>query len=210
MAWLDSKPDNSVVYICFGSIVVLTSEQVEVLAAAIECSGVHFIWCVKAGKGHVEGDAAFIPDGFEDHVGGRGLVIRGWAPQVVILRHRAVGVFVTHCGWNSTLEGLAAGVLMLTWPSGADQFNNAKLLVDQLDVAIRACEGGEQNVPKLDELTGLLAESVAGNRVERDGVVRLREAALNAVNGGSSTRDLDELVKELNSLPLMRSAVTSD
>ncbi|KAH7851597.1 hypothetical protein Vadar_013973 [Vaccinium darrowii] len=210
MAWLDSKPDDSVVYICFGSIVFLTSKQVEVLAAAIECSGVHFIWCVKAGKGNVEGDAAFIPDGFEDHVGGRGLVIRGWAPQVAILRHRAVGVFVTHCGWNSTLEGLAAGVLMLTWPRDADQFNNAKLLVDQLDVAIRACEGGEQNVPKLDELTGLLAESVTGNRVERDGVVRLREAAWNAVNGGSSTRDLNELVKELNSLPLMRSAVTSD
>ncbi|KAF7152229.1 hypothetical protein RHSIM_Rhsim01G0068200 [Rhododendron simsii] len=201
MAWLDSKPGDSVVYICFGSRVVLTSKQVEVLAAAIECSGVHFIWCVKkSGRGDAEGDAGFIPDGFEDRVGGRGFVIRGWAPQVTILRHRAVGAFVTHCGWNSVLEGLAAGVLMLTWPMGADQFYNAKLLVDQLGVGFRVCEGGEQNIPNLDELTRLLAESVGGNRAEREGVVRLHEEAWNAVNGGSSARDLDELVKELNLL----------
>ncbi|XP_058201238.1 UDP-glycosyltransferase 89B2-like [Rhododendron vialii] len=201
MAWLDSKPGDSVVYICFGSRVVLTSKQVEVLAAAIECSGVHFIWCVKkSGRGDAEGDAGFIPDGFEDRVGGRGFVIRGWAPQVTILRHRAVSVFVTHCGWNSVLEGLAAGVLMLTWPRGADQFTNAKLLVDQLGVGFRVCEGGEQNIPNLDELTGLLAESVGVNRAKREGVVRLHEEAWNAVNGGSSARDLDKLVKELNLL----------
>ncbi|KAF7153782.1 hypothetical protein RHSIM_Rhsim01G0068100 [Rhododendron simsii] len=201
MAWLDSKPGDSVVYICFGSRVVLTSKQVEVLAAAIECSGVHFIWCVKkSGRGDAEGDAGFIPDGFEDRVGGRGFVIRGWAPQVTILRHRAVGAFVTHCGWNSVLEGLAAGVLMLTWPMGADQFYNAKLLVDQLGVGFRVCEGGEQNIPNLDELTRLLAESVGGNRAEREAVVRLHDEAWNAVNGGSSASDLDELVKELNLL----------
>ncbi|XP_052179318.1 flavonol 3-O-glucosyltransferase UGT89B1-like [Diospyros lotus] len=202
-AWLDEKADDSVVYICFGSRVTLPRKQTEVLAAALECSGVHFIWCVKAAdEGRVGSEDGGIPDGFEDRVGERGFIIRGWAAQVEILSHRAVGAFVTHCGWNSLLEGLTAGVLMLTWPMGADQFTDAKLLVDQLGVAIRACEGGPQRVPDLAELTRLLAESVSGSRPERSRVAALREAARKAVNanGGSSTKDLEELLKQLGGL----------
>ncbi|KAL7192315.1 hypothetical protein ACSBR2_024199 [Camellia fascicularis] len=183
------------------SAVPAKSQQTEVLAAALKQSGVHFIWCGKAvNQGHVAGDIGLIPDGFEDRVEGRGLIIRGWAPQVAILSHRAVGAFVSHCGWNSVLEGVAAGVLMLAWPLAADQFTDAKLLVDQLGVAVRVCEGGPKNVPDLDELTRLLAETVSGTRPERSRVERLRDAAWNAVKGGSSTRDLDELVKQLGEL----------
>ncbi|KAI8019577.1 UDP-glycosyltransferase 89B2 [Camellia lanceoleosa] len=201
MTWLDGKADDSVVYVCFGSRLGLTSQQTEVLAAALERSGVHFIWCGKAAdQGHGAGDIGLIPDGFEDRVERRGLIIRGWAPQVAILSHRAVGAFVSHCGWNSVLEGVAAGVLMLAWPLAADQFTDAKLLVDQLGVAVRVCEGGPKNVPDLDELTRLLAESVSGTRPERSRVEKLRDAAWNAVKGGSSTRDLDELVKQLGEL----------
>ncbi|KAA8542351.1 hypothetical protein F0562_023513 [Nyssa sinensis] len=101
-----------------------------------------------------------IVEGLADRVEGRGFVIKGWAPQVAILNHRAVGVFVTHCGWNSALEGLSTGVMMLTWPINADQFTNAMLLVDQLGVAIRAYEGGDRIVPDSAELSRLLAQSV--------------------------------------------------
>ncbi|XAR63847.1 hypothetical protein NMG60_11023965 [Bertholletia excelsa] len=201
MAWLESKADETVVYVCFGSRTVLTSKQVEALAAALELSGVNFVWCVKAADdGRVVGDAEFLPDGFEDRVKERGLIIRGWAPQVSILRHRSVGAFVTHCGWNSTLEGVAAGVLMLMWPNGADQFTNTNLLVDQLGVAIRACEGGPQNVPDVEALTRLLGESVSANRPEKARAKQLCDAAWDAVKGGSSAKDLDGLVEQLNSL----------
>ncbi|KAL7161098.1 hypothetical protein ACSBR2_041699 [Camellia fascicularis] len=201
VTWLDGKADDSVVYVCFGSRVALTSTQREALAAALECSRVHFIWCVKASdQGHVAGDDGIIPNGFEDHVGDRGFIIEGWAPQVEILRHRAVSAFVTHCSWNSVLEGISARVLMLTWPMNADQFSDAKLLVDQLGVAIRACEGGSQNVPDVDELTRLLGESVIGSQPERARVMQLCNVARNAVKGGSSTRDLEELVKQLGEL----------
>ncbi|XP_031287593.1 flavonol 3-O-glucosyltransferase UGT89B1-like [Pistacia vera] len=131
MTWLGAPEDGSVVYVCFGSRGMLTKKQTNELAAGLEKSGVNFIWCVKLqNEKHVARDCGDIPEGFEDRVAGRGYIIKGWAPQVEILRHRAVGVFLTHCGWNSTLEGIAGGVLMLTWPMRAEQFLNARLLVE--------------------------------------------------------------------------------
>ncbi|XP_062160050.1 UDP-glycosyltransferase 89B2-like [Alnus glutinosa] len=197
MTWLGARHDNSVVYVCFGSRTSLTRKQMDVLVDALEHSRVQFILCVGVGRGrHVGDDVGAIPEGFEDRVEGRGLVIKGWAPQVAILRHRAVGAFLTHCGWNSVLEGLDAGVVMLTWPMGADQFTNAKLLVEQLGVGIRAGEDME-NIPESTELSRLLAESVNATRPERVRVKKLSDAALGAIKGGSSDKDLDELVKRL-------------
>ncbi|XAR63848.1 hypothetical protein NMG60_11023966 [Bertholletia excelsa] len=196
LTWLDGRANDSIVYVCFGSRVTLTCKQMEALAAALESSRVHFIWCLKGSdKGNLSHEKEF-----EERVGDTGFIIRGWAPQVSILRHRAVGAFVTHCGWNSVLEGLAAGVLMLTWPNGSDQFADAKLLVDQLGVAVRACEGGPNNVPKVDELASLLSQSVSGSRPEKARVAALRDAAMDAVKKGSSARDLEEFVKQLGEL----------
>nr|GEX04016.1 UDP-glycosyltransferase 89B1-like [Tanacetum cinerariifolium] len=120
-------------------------------------------------------DSSFIPSGFKDRVADRGFIVKGWAPQLAILRHQAVGSFVTHCGWNSTLEGVAAGVMMLTWPMGADQYADAKLLVDQLGVGKRVCEGGPQGVPNSVELARVLDETLSGDIAER---VKVRELSL--------------------------------
>ncbi|KAA0031313.1 scopoletin glucosyltransferase-like [Cucumis melo var. makuwa] len=67
---------------------------------------------------------------------GKGIIIRGWAPQVLILDHPAVGGFITHCGWNSTLEGVVAGVPMVTWPVAAEQFYNEKLVTEVLKIGV--------------------------------------------------------------------------
>ncbi|KAK4782529.1 hypothetical protein SAY86_016631 [Trapa natans] len=205
VSWLDACSDLSVVYICFGSRMVLNGEQTAALAEALETSGVHFIWCVRedgsnsTGTVAEEESGAAVPEGFEDRTARRGLVIKGWAPQVLILQHRAVGSFVTHCGWNSVLEGLAAGVVMLTWPMGADQFSDAKLLVDQLGVGIRAHER-EDRAPNPAELAQILVRSVDGSIPERARAGELREAAAAAVSrGGSSDKDLDALVEALKS-----------
>ena len=199
MTWLDSRPDSSVVYVCFGSRTTLNTKQMEVLVSALDQSGIQFIFCVRGSDDRHMGsddDLGVIPDGFEDHVEGRGLVIKGWAPQVAILRHRAVGVFLTHCGWNSVLEGITAGVVMLTWPMGAEQFANAKLLVDELGVGIRAGENVE-NIPESSELARLLVESMSATRPERVRVKGLSDASLGAIKGGSSDKDLDEFVERL-------------
>ncbi|THG23821.1 UDP-glycosyltransferase 89B2-like [Camellia sinensis] len=198
-SWLDTCEDRTVVYVCFGSQAVLNNNQMEEIASGLEKSGAKFLWCVKeAPKGHVEGDYGVIPLGFEDRVIGRGLIVKDWAPQVMILRHRAIGSFLTHCGWNSILEGLVAGVPMLAWPMEGEQFLNATLLVDELKVAIRVCEGA-QTVPNSDELARVVAESVSMQEIENIRVGKLRRATLDAIKeGGSSCEDLDKLVMHIS------------
>jgi hypothetical protein len=198
--WLDKREDSSVVYICFGSRTLLTTAEMDVLTSALELSGVHFILSVRVpDERQGAKDCGKIPSGFIERVSGRGFVIEGWAPQLVILGHRAVGAFLTHCGWNSVLEGLVSGVVMLTWPMGADQYTNAKLLVDQLGVAVRAAEGDEK-VPEISDLVKVIKGSL-GRTKERVQAEELRDAALRAIKeNGSSQNQLDALVKELNGL----------
>ncbi|PON84343.1 UDP-glucuronosyl/UDP-glucosyltransferase [Trema orientale] len=202
MAWLDSREDNSVVYVCFGSRVTLTSAQVEVLTAALEQSRVQFIFCAREPREkNGREDSGAVSEGFEDRVRDRGLVIRGWAPQLAILSHRAVGAFLTHCGWNSVLEGLAAGAVMLTWPMGADQYTNAKLVVEQAGAGVPVGEG-TRTIPDPAELARLLVRSLEGsNGTERVRAREISRAAMEAVaQEGSSDKDLDELVNRLNEL----------
>lgn len=201
LTWLDSRHDQSVVYVCFGSRCILTTKQIHELAAALEKTDVDFVYCVREpDERHVSQDCGVLPDGFEDRVAGRGYVIEGWSPQVTILRHKAVGAFLTHCGWNSVLEGVSAGVVMLTWPMEADQFINAQLLVDQLGGGIRVGEG-TRNIPESGELARLLSQSVRGTKQERLKAKELSGAALSAVvRGGSSDKDLDDFINRINEL----------
>ncbi|KAL2935452.1 Flavonol 3-O-glucosyltransferase UGT89B1 [Bienertia sinuspersici] len=125
------------------------------------------------------------------------MVIKGWAPQVLILRHRAVGTFLTHCGWNSTLEGIMASVKLLAWPMGADQFSNATLVVDYLKVGVRVCEGSNV-VPNSSELAKKLANSISQDQVDKQRLMKLQSHALEALKeSGSSSKTLVRLVNKL-------------
>lgn len=202
-SWLDACQDHTVVYICFGSQAVLTNKQMKELTLGLEKSGVKFILCVKGKtKGHVDDeDYGDIPPGFEDRVAERGLVIKGWAPQVLILRHKAIGAFLTHCGWNSTIEGIVAGVPMLAWPMGADQFANATLLVDELKVAIRVCEGDE-TVLESNDLVKFLGDFTSAKWIEKRAIAKnLSKAAVEAIGKeGSSFKNLDAFVRHVSEL----------
>nr|GEW34590.1 UDP-glycosyltransferase 89B2-like [Tanacetum cinerariifolium] len=141
LSWLDTCAAKSVLFVSFGSQFVLTNKQMEELALGLETSGVKFVWAVKEPTGgHVTGEYGKIPAGFEDRVAGRGLVARGWVPQVAILNHGSVVALLTYCGWNSIMEAMMAGVLMLTWPMSADNFSNVRLL-HELKIGVKACEG---------------------------------------------------------------------
>ncbi|KAG0484584.1 hypothetical protein HPP92_008663 [Vanilla planifolia] len=135
LSWLDDKETGSVFYVSFGSLSRNTLLQLVEIGLGLEAAkGAPFIWVVKEAE---EGsEAARWIDDFEERTKERGMVIRGWAPQAVILWHPAVGGFMTHCGWNSTLEAVSAGVPMVTWPRFGDQFLNERLVVDVLKVGV--------------------------------------------------------------------------
>ncbi|KAF7126752.1 hypothetical protein RHSIM_Rhsim11G0163000 [Rhododendron simsii] len=109
--------------------------QLYEIAMVLESSGQQFIWVIRREK-NKEKNEGWQPDGFEERMKDTGLIIRGWAPQVLILDHKAVGGFLTHCGWNSTSEGLSTGVSMVTWPVFGEQFYNEKLVTEILRIWI--------------------------------------------------------------------------
>ena len=172
---------------------MLTKQQIEAVALGLEQSMTRFVWVVK------EQDSPWIPNGFEDRISDRGLIIKGWTPQVDILNHNAIGGFLSHCGWNSTLESIRAGVMILAWPMEADQFQNAKLLVEYVKLAVGVCEG-EDTVPDPYDLGRIIKESMSENVPQKENVKVMKQKALEAVKeGGSSFIQLNELVKMLAS-----------
>ncbi|XP_058208740.1 anthocyanidin 3-O-glucosyltransferase 2-like [Rhododendron vialii] len=143
MRWLDDQPPSSVVFLCFGSMGSFEEDQLKEIAQALERSGHRFLWSVRKTpqKGKTELPGKYqdlnqvLPEGFMERTMKIGKVI-GWAPQVAILFHKAVGGFVSHCGWNSTLESLWCRVPMATWPMYAEQQVNAFELVRELGLAV--------------------------------------------------------------------------
>ncbi|CAI9112358.1 OLC1v1012803C1 [Oldenlandia corymbosa var. corymbosa] len=133
MNWLDDQPDSSVVFLCFGSGGFFDGNQVKEIANALEQSGYKFLWSLRSPDGELHEE--ILPEGFLQRISGNGKVI-GWAPQVKVLGHRAIGGFVTHCGWNSILESVWFGVAMAVWPMYAEQQMNAFLLAKDLGVAV--------------------------------------------------------------------------
>ncbi|KAH7849127.1 hypothetical protein Vadar_013349 [Vaccinium darrowii] len=141
--WLDEQPPSSVVFLCFGGMGSFEGEQVMEIAQALEQSGHRFLWSLRQPmpKGKVEMPREFqdlnqvLPEGFLERTAKIGKVI-GWAPQVAVLSHKAVGGFVSHCGWNSILESLWCGVPVATWPIYGEQQMNAFQLVRELGLAV--------------------------------------------------------------------------
>ncbi|KAI3442909.1 Glycosyltransferase [Psidium guajava] len=137
MAWLDSMKPRSVIYACLGSLCRLVPSQLMELGRGLGASRQPFVWVIKRGEGDSELEKLLEEERFEEMVKGRGMVIRGWAPQVAMLSHRAIGGFLTHCGWNSTLEGVCSALPMITWPLFSEQFVNEALVVDILKIGVR-------------------------------------------------------------------------
>lgn len=135
--FLISKKPCSVIYVCFGSMSHLLASQLKELALGLEASNHPFIWVIGKNDCSQELEKWLAEENFEERNKGRGVIIRGWAPQVQILSHPAIGGFLTHCGWNSTLEAVTAGVPMITWPMFAEQFYNEKLIVQVSNIGVR-------------------------------------------------------------------------
>ncbi|PON88091.1 UDP-glucuronosyl/UDP-glucosyltransferase [Trema orientale] len=213
LKWLDSKKPNSVIYVSFGSIANFDDDQLMEIATGLEASGQQFVWVVR--REEKEGvKEEWLPEGYEERMEGKGLILRGWAPQVPILEHDSVGGFVTHCGWNSTLESVCAGVPMVTWPVSAEQFNNEKLVTQILRIGVEV--GAKKwkllvgDFVKRDAIERAVSRVMEGEKAEemRNRVKGLAEMARSAVKeGGSSMLDLNALFDDLRSARIARDSI---
>ncbi|CAN6297815.1 unnamed protein product [Urochloa humidicola] len=207
LSWLSTKPSRSVVYVCFGSWAHFSATQSKELALGLEASNQPFLWVVRS-DGSDESNQ-WMPEGWEQRVAGRGMVVRGWAPQVAVLAHMSVGAFLTHCGWNSVLEAASAGVPVLTWPLVFEQFINERLVTDVAAFGARVWDGGTRGERAGEAETTVPADAIAravagfmerGARRERmeAWAGELAERARGAVGeNGSSWRDIHRLIDDL-------------
>jgi hypothetical protein len=168
IAWLDSKPPSSVLYVSFGSEVGPEMEEYPNLADALEASNRPFIWVIQPGSGGsgpppqlfegqpgAKAGESYFPCDLDKKVGERGLIIHGWAPQLLILSHPSTGGFLSHCGWNSTVEAIGRGIPILAWPIRGDQNYNAKLVVKHLKVGCMVSDDFSQLIKKDDIIKGM-------------------------------------------------------
>lgn len=204
-AWLDSKPNHSVVYVCFGSMNSISQTHMLELAMALESSEKNFIWVVRPPIGaevKSEFDVnEYLPEGFEERMkrSGRGLIVKRWAPQVDILSHKATCVFLSHCGWNSILESLSHGVPLLGWPMAGEQFFNSILMEKHIGVSVEVARGKRCDI-KCDEIVSkikLVMEETEVGREIRKKAKEVKELVRRAVEdgvNGSSVIGLEEFL----------------
>ncbi|CAM8883457.1 unnamed protein product [Rhodiola kirilowii] len=204
--WLNSSSDHddSVVYVGFGTQINLSPNQVSAVADALESSGCRFIWVIKTKDDDDDLTTIGMPTGFKERVKQRGIVTTEWVPQKQILQHPAVGAYLTHSGWNSVMEGLIGGALLLLWPMQVDHYDHAQLLADHFGAAVRVCEGLD-TVPDSAALAAVLAASTdpAEYKEIRARAVDLGRKACDAVQeDGSSSRAavIKDLVRQVMAL----------
>jgi hypothetical protein len=196
MAWLDAQADGSVLYVSFGSLAVLSLEQLAELAWGLAASNRPFLWAVRPGLVVGDRGADALPEDFLAETRGR-CFIAEWCAQEQVLRHRAVGGFLTHSGWNSTTESIWSGVPMLCWPGFADQYINCRYACEEWGIGLRLDETlrREQVTAHVEELMG--GDTDRAREMRRSAAVWKAAAEAATAPGGSSYESLDRLVEEL-------------
>ncbi|CAH2033612.1 unnamed protein product [Thlaspi arvense] len=154
--WLDTKPRDSVLYVNFGSLTVMSAKQLEEFAWGLAATGKDFLWVIRPDV--VVGDVAMVPPEFLTETADRRM-IASWCPQETVLAHPAIGGFLTHSGWNSTLESLCGGVPMVCWPFFAEQQTNCKYCCDEWEVGMEI--GGDV---KREEVEAVVRELMDGEK----------------------------------------------
>jgi UDP:flavonoid glycosyltransferase YjiC (YdhE family) len=200
MDWLNTKQPASVVYVSFGSLAVLSKEQTHEIALGLKASGYSFIWVIRpsSSKGEIHSDED-LPEGFQNESSEQGLVVP-WCPQLEVLSHASVGAFMTHCGWNSTLEGLSLGVPMLAVPLWSDQTTNSFYIAERWKTGLRLSKRSEDGLVGKDEVEkGIRTVMESERGIElRMNALRWKTLASEAmVEGGSSDKNIEEFVQEI-------------
>ncbi|KAJ9175817.1 hypothetical protein P3X46_014331 [Hevea brasiliensis] len=195
ITWLDNQPSQSVLYVSFGSITIMTRQQLMEFWHGLVNSKKKFLWvirpeCVINQDGDNLGE---IPEQLQEGEKEKGYIVK-WAPQEEVLAHKAIGGFLTHCGWNSTLESIVAGVPMICWPYFADQQVNGRFVTEVWKLGLDmndVCDRGVVEKMVNDLMVDKREEFVKST-------ARMAELARKSVSeGGSSSSCLNRLIEDI-------------
>ncbi|KAF8727017.1 hypothetical protein HU200_019512 [Digitaria exilis] len=198
LSWLDTKPAKSVVYISFGSSSVMSKNQVAEVADAMARIKRPFLWVLRKDNyckdDNEDDDAAAIKKlaAADDDVG----MVVTWCDQARVLSHASVACFVTHGGWNSTLEGVACGVPMVVAPQYSDQGTAAWLVAERVGSGVRAAAREADGVVEADELVRCV-EVATSEAVAARAAAWKEEARAAVADGGGSDRSLKEFLRQI-------------
>ncbi|MED6168757.1 hypothetical protein PIB30_014446 [Stylosanthes scabra] len=193
LKWLDSLEHNSVLYVNFGSVIVMKPQQVVELAWGLANSKKKFFWVIRPDL--VEGEASIVPQDFVSETKERGLMV-SWCQQEQVLKHHAVAGFLTHCGWNSTLESIPNGVPLLCCPFFNDQTLNCKYACDEWGFGMMM-NSDDVKRDLVEKLVKELLEGQKGKQLKTT-AMKWKKLAQEAANtDGSSFLNLEKMVNEV-------------
>eukprot|EP01018_Ginkgo_biloba_P021245 Gb_33856 [translate_table: standard] len=197
MQWLDAKPPSSVVYISFGSLTFLSPEQIHEMALGLQRSEQKFVWVIRAPPGH-DGLTDIFPMGFMEETRERGLVVP-WCAQLEVLSHPSVGVFMSHCGWNSTVDALSLGIPMLTFGVWTDQTTNSKFVADvwKTGLRMRRREDGIVGREEIERCVRLAIQSEEFAEIRKNCLKWKEIAQKTMMEGGCSDTNVNGFVQEI-------------
>ncbi|CAH2042865.1 unnamed protein product [Thlaspi arvense] len=207
LSWLDTQKPNSVLYTCFGGMVRFSDSQLTQLALALESASYPFVLVVRREE---EAEENWLLEEFEEKIvkSNRGVIIKGWAPQVQILDHPAIAGFLSHGGGNSVIESMIAGLPLILWPMYAEHFYNSKLVTQVLKIGV---EIGPRVWNMTFDLTSPVVEKeefvkaikflMGGSHEAKQMRQRAKDFEMKAKKaieeGGSSDRDLIAIIEDL-------------
>ncbi|KAM4118299.1 hypothetical protein ACB094_02G191300 [Castanea mollissima] len=189
--WLDRWEPNSVVYVNYGSVTTMTEQHFNEFAWGLANSKHPFLWIVRPDV--VMGDSEILAGNFFEETKDRAF-LTSWCPQDQVLAHPSIGVFLTHCGWNSTLESVCAGVPIICWPFFADQQPNCRYACTTWGIGMEI-----NHDVKREEIEALVKEILEGDKgkTAKQKALEWKKKAVEATDiGGSSYKDFERLIKE--------------
>lgn len=191
LSWLDQQPLDSTLYVAFGSSTFLDGAQFQELALALEHSNRPFLWVVR--QDLMKGSGNAYPQGFEERIKNRGKIIE-WAPQQKVLSHPSVACFVSHCGWNSTIEGVYSGIPFLCWPYSADQFINESYIVDHWGVGL-GFEKDESGIIREEEIKNKVEKILSDKSYKTKALELQAKTTASVREGGSSHKNFHSFME---------------
>ncbi|CAL1387477.1 unnamed protein product [Linum trigynum] len=194
ISWLDTQAPNSVIYVSFGTMAVLTQTEFLEIAYGLANSQQPFLWVVRPGSVQGSEWLELLSDEFLEKVCGRGEIVK-WAPQQAVLAHPAVGGFWTHCGWNSTFESICEGVPMICHPSFGDQKVNARYVSDVWRVGIHLED--KRDRAAIEKAIRTLMVEDEGVEIRRKSLAWKEKIDGSLKQGGSSYQCLDSLISSI-------------